>query len=187
MRRRRGGIWSMSTTFLLPGSWYSGVPWEAPWPPGSSSIKPRQASHPGVDLHFHPGHRGGSVSVSAGSSYVPLSFNTVDYVGRVRCPLLIVHSRDDEMIPVAHGRRLFDAAKEPKGFLEIRGSHNDGFLTSGNRYRQGLEASWGNTCGTIVDETHSRACPKSPSDRHPRAGGGPGFERIWIPAKSMRE
>ena len=66
-------------------------------------------------------------------------YNTVDYVGRVRCPLLIVHSRDDEMIPVAHGRRLFDAAKEPKEFLEIRGSHNDGFLTSGNLYRQGLE------------------------------------------------
>ena len=65
-------------------------------------------------------------------------YNTVDYVGRVRCPLLIVHSRDDEMIPVAHGRRLFDAAKEPKEFLEIQGSHNDGFLMSGNLYRQGL-------------------------------------------------
>jgi uncharacterized protein len=70
-------------------------------------------------------------------------YNTVDYVGRVRCPLLIVHSRDDEMIPVAHGRRLFVAAKEPKEFLEIRGSHNDGFLTSGTRYRQGLEVFLG--------------------------------------------
>jgi uncharacterized protein len=70
-------------------------------------------------------------------------YNTVDYVGRVSVPLLIVHSRDDEMIPVAHGRRLFDAAREPKEFLEIRGSHNDGFLASGALYRQGLEVFLG--------------------------------------------
>jgi uncharacterized protein len=70
-------------------------------------------------------------------------YNTGDYVGRVHCPLLIVHSRDDEMISVAHGRRLFNAAGEPKEWLEIRGSHNDGFLTSGAHYRNGLEVFLG--------------------------------------------
>ena len=65
-------------------------------------------------------------------------YNAVDYVRQVNCPVLIVHSRDDEMIPFSHGRRLFETANEPKEFLEIRGSHNEGFMTSADRYEEGL-------------------------------------------------
>jgi len=60
-------------------------------------------------------------------------------IGRVEMPLLVVHSRGDEIIPFHHGERLFQAAREPKRFLQINGGHNDGFLLSGERYRQGLE------------------------------------------------
>ncbi len=56
----------------------------------------------------------------------------------VACPLLVVHSRDDEIMPPAHGRALFEAAPEPKSFLELRGTHNDGFLVSGESYVSGL-------------------------------------------------
>jgi len=56
----------------------------------------------------------------------------------VLCPLLIVHSRDDEIIPFAHGQRLFAVANEPKRFLELRGGHNDGFLVSRHTYVDGL-------------------------------------------------
>ena len=65
-------------------------------------------------------------------------YNTIEYLSQVKCPVLIVHSREDEMIPFDHGLRLFEAAKEPKQFLEITGSHNDGFITSGRRYQEGL-------------------------------------------------
>jgi alpha-beta hydrolase superfamily lysophospholipase len=65
-------------------------------------------------------------------------YNTVEYLSRVKCPVLIVHSRDDEMMPFAHGQRLFETAEEPKQFLEITGAHNDGFITSGRRYQEGL-------------------------------------------------
>ena len=65
-------------------------------------------------------------------------YNAVGYVSRVSCPVLIVHSRDDEMIPFSHGRRLFEAASEPKEFLEIRGTHNEGFISSADRYEEGL-------------------------------------------------
>jgi len=61
-------------------------------------------------------------------------------LGAVACPVLIVHSRNDEIIPVAHGRALFEAAPEPKAFLELQGGHNDGFLVSGRTYTDGLEA-----------------------------------------------
>ncbi len=57
---------------------------------------------------------------------------------RISCPLLIVHSRDDEIIPFTHGQRLFEHAREPKQFLELRGGHNDGFLVTGRGYIEGI-------------------------------------------------
>jgi fermentation-respiration switch protein FrsA (DUF1100 family) len=77
--------------------------------------------------------------------YIPVrlivryDYNVVDSIGRVDCPVLIVHSSDDEVIPFKHGLKLFESAKEPKEFLEIKGNHNDGFLASGKIYYKGLE------------------------------------------------
>ncbi len=55
-------------------------------------------------------------------------------------PTLIVHSPDDEIVPFGHAERLLEAAPAPSRLLEISGSHNTGFLTSGGRYRDGLDA-----------------------------------------------
>lgn len=66
-------------------------------------------------------------------------YHTEKLLQSVVCPVLIVHSRDDEIIPFAHGRRLYAAALEPKQMLELRGGHNDGFLVSGEAYVAGLE------------------------------------------------
>ena len=63
-----------------------------------------------------------------------------EYLNAVSAPVLIIHSRDDEIIPFAQGRSLFVHAREPKEFLELRGGHNDGFLTSGRSYVDGLDA-----------------------------------------------
>jgi fermentation-respiration switch protein FrsA (DUF1100 family) len=65
-------------------------------------------------------------------------YDTREAIRRVRCPVLVVHSRDDETIPYSHGVALHEAAPDPKEFLEIRGSHNEGFLSSGERYVEGL-------------------------------------------------
>jgi len=67
-------------------------------------------------------------------------YNTAEHLDRVNCPVLIVHSREDEIMPFSHGRRLFEVANEPKRLLEIAGTHNEGFLTSGKRYEEGLNA-----------------------------------------------
>lgn len=66
-------------------------------------------------------------------------YNTRDKLRKIRAPLLIIHSRDDEIIPFAHGQRLYKAAPQPKEFLEISGGHNDGFWVSQNRYLEGWE------------------------------------------------
>lgn len=65
-------------------------------------------------------------------------YASIDRIGRVRCPVLVIHSRDDEIIPYSHGRRLYDAAREPKRFLELRGGHNEGYALSHRAYLDGL-------------------------------------------------
>ncbi|MFH1958471.1 MAG: alpha/beta hydrolase [bacterium] len=67
-------------------------------------------------------------------------YETKEYISGVKYPVLIVHSRDDEMMPFNHGARLFEAAPEPKEFLAISGSHNDGFLVSGEKYTAGIDS-----------------------------------------------
>jgi fermentation-respiration switch protein FrsA (DUF1100 family) len=44
-------------------------------------------------------------------------------IGDCAAPVLVIHSEDDEHIPVTHARRLFDRAPGPKRFVAIRGSH----------------------------------------------------------------
>jgi fermentation-respiration switch protein FrsA (DUF1100 family) len=68
--------------------------------------------------------------------FAAFSYNTIDYIRQVDCPVMIIHSRNDEVIPFEFGLRLYDAANEPKEFVEIFGTHNDGFLHSGETYRK---------------------------------------------------
>ena len=67
-------------------------------------------------------------------------YNTAEYLGGVNCPVLIIHSRNDEIMPFSQGQQLFEVAREPKTFLEISGTHNEGFITSGRHYEEGLDA-----------------------------------------------
>ncbi len=65
-------------------------------------------------------------------------YNAERYLESVNAPVLIVHSHDDEIIPVRHGKALFAAAAGPKEFLELRGDHNNGFLLDRALYVRGL-------------------------------------------------
>jgi uncharacterized protein len=53
-------------------------------------------------------------------------FRSLDRIGRVNEPLLIVHGTADAVVPLHYGRALFDAANEPKRFEVIEGaSHSN--------------------------------------------------------------
>ena len=56
------------------------------------------------------------------------SYDALAAVKAIKSPLLVAHSREDDIIPYTHGRALYQAANEPKQFLELSGGHNDGFL-----------------------------------------------------------
>lgn len=68
-----------------------------------------------------------------------MQFDNLSRVGDLDAPLLVIHSRDDRIVPFDHGQQLYDAAAEPKHFLDIRGGHNDGFLVSSDRYLQAID------------------------------------------------
>jgi uncharacterized protein len=52
-------------------------------------------------------------------------FNAIEKIAGVRAPLLFLHSPEDDVVPLAEGRRLFDAAPPPKTFVEVKGGHID--------------------------------------------------------------
>jgi len=67
--------------------------------------------------------------------FAAFKYDTVGFLEHVRCPIMIIHSPNDEIIPYELGRKLYEVAGEPKKFVEISGNHNDGFLTSGEVYK----------------------------------------------------
>lgn len=46
-------------------------------------------------------------------------------IGEVHCPVLIIHSKDDTLFPIRHGRGLYECANEPKLLVETHGDHYD--------------------------------------------------------------
>ena len=66
-------------------------------------------------------------------------YDTRQYLQRAGCPVLIIHSRNDDLIPFRQGQALYEAAREPKEFVEISGSHNRGFMDSLEQYEAGLD------------------------------------------------
>ncbi|HSV27048.1 MAG TPA: alpha/beta hydrolase, partial [Sedimentisphaerales bacterium] len=65
-------------------------------------------------------------------------YDTTAFLAKVNCPVLVIHSRDDEIVPFDMGEELFRLAREPKKFVEIRGTHNEGFIESEDAYVQEL-------------------------------------------------
>lgn len=62
-------------------------------------------------------------------------------VRRVRCPVLVIHGTADRVIPVSHGRRLYEAAPGPKSALWVEGAgHGDVAAVAGARYADALRA-----------------------------------------------
>lgn len=50
-------------------------------------------------------------------------FESIHKIDGVKAPKLFLHSRGDEIVPIEEGRRLFDAAPQPKQWIEVTGGH----------------------------------------------------------------
>jgi hypothetical protein len=68
-----------------------------------------------------------------------IKYDTHARLPRIHCPVLIMHSRADSLIPFRHAEGNFTAANEPKLLWELQGDHNEAVDTDRSRYVQGFE------------------------------------------------
>ena len=72
-------------------------------------------------------------------------FRNIDKIGRVKCPVFIIHGTADTVIPFRHGETLFRAAPEPKRNWWVQDAgHNDLAYRVGPEYGRKLRefAAW---------------------------------------------
>jgi len=67
-------------------------------------------------------------------------YDTERYVRNVSGPVLVAHSRDDEIIPYEEGEKIYAAISGSREFLEMRGGHNDGFMVSSPAYERAIKS-----------------------------------------------
>lgn len=70
-------------------------------------------------------------------------YNTLEYLRSVSCPVFVAHSPQDDIVPFEQGRTLYQAAPEPKQFLELQGGHNDGFIF--------MRETWARALGEFIE------------------------------------
>ncbi|MDQ7771946.1 MAG: alpha/beta hydrolase [Elusimicrobiales bacterium] len=58
-----------------------------------------------------------------------------DNIGKIDCPKIFIHSEKDPTVPYAQGRKLFDAAPEPKVLWKPPSGHVDAFGAHGGTFR----------------------------------------------------
>jgi pimeloyl-ACP methyl ester carboxylesterase len=65
--------------------------------------------------------------------------DSINKIANVHCPKLFIHSPADEVVPYRLGRRLYEAASEPKQFYEVKGApHNSTYIVGGKPYLDAL-------------------------------------------------
>ena len=67
-----------------------------------------------------------------------IKYETCAKLPRLKIPVLVMHSRQDEMVRFHHAEKNFAAANEPKLFWELKGQHN-GALNEPQDFIAGME------------------------------------------------
>ncbi len=68
-----------------------------------------------------------------------IKYDSVSKVGNINVPKLIIHSTEDEIVPLEHGERLFKAADQPKELYKMKGGHNDSFMIYEDEYSSKID------------------------------------------------
>lgn len=100
------------------------------YPPAALVLEATFTSLPAVSASFYPW-----LPVQALSRQ---RFNSLGRIAEIQVPMLIVHSREDGLIPYSHAEQLFAAAQQPKVLLTVQGSHNSNFNLESQHYVKGL-------------------------------------------------
>mgnify|MGYP001814616303 FL=1 len=70
--------------------------------------------------------------------YLRYDFDVAQNIQRVNYPVLVLHSPDDEIMPFKLGKKVYQAANQPKRFVQMKGDHNYGFILSQPGYGEAI-------------------------------------------------
>ena len=70
---------------------------------------------------------------------ITTKFDALEKIRDITIPKLIIHSRDDEIIPFKLGERLFEAAPQPKEFYQMQGTHNEAIFMFKEEYKAKID------------------------------------------------
>lgn len=80
--------------------------------------------------------------------FLGAEYRLIDRLSYLSLPKLIIHGEEDDIIPVALGRQVYEAAKPPKEWFGIpRANHNDTYVVGGRDYFRRLADFIRKTCG----------------------------------------
>ena len=70
-----------------------------------------------------------------------VEFHLAQKVASLQVPILVMHGEIDSVVPLALGRQIFDAAREPKQWFVVAGAeHNNVPFVGGDSYFQAIQA-----------------------------------------------
>ncbi len=67
-------------------------------------------------------------------------FDSLSKIKSLKIPVLMIHSKNDEIVPYRLGRKLYDAFSGQKDFLTIDGGHNESFYNNLNAIEEKIKA-----------------------------------------------
>jgi uncharacterized protein len=68
-------------------------------------------------------------------SLIRTQYNVAEKIRGIKTPLLVLHGDRDEVVPFSQGKKVYDAAPQPKTFYAIVGArHNDTYRVGGDSY-----------------------------------------------------
>lgn len=80
-----------------------------------------------------------ALSLPGLGKFVPDMYPTLERMDAIGCPMLFIHGEADEVVPVTHVHRLYEAAAGPKSlYLIPRAHHNDTLFVAGSAYGERL-------------------------------------------------
>jgi fermentation-respiration switch protein FrsA (DUF1100 family) len=86
-------------------------------------------------------------------------YSSIDKIGSLTLPKLFLHAEADDVVPIAHGRRLFEVAPPPKRFVALAGGHGDAFQVDSATYYGAIARFVAELAGDSVAEPSRGASP----------------------------
>ena len=85
-------------------------------------------------------------------------FPNLERLKRIRCPVLVMHGRQDRIVPISHGKTLYRHVRGPKFHLWVSGAgHNDFVFVAGEDYWRALADFAGTVCQPTAAESAGSA------------------------------